>query len=296
MIHADISQLHLDAEIQGKLTKATEDLRNISSLKEKYKFIDANGNIWRSTLSALTELTHCSPESCLCWYCESDGATGFYFQVDHFRPKKRVVNKGYKRDDYEPGYWWLAFNPKNYRISCAKCNTGAGKKDQFPLDEHSPRAVFEGGENRETILLLDPISDHDVKQLTFTQDGDVQPNYDCFPKDKKRADVSIAVYNLRDRSKREARRKLWSDCKENIEKAKLARNAIKETLLFPSPDQARYIQVYQDACEEIKKMTLINAKFSSTAKSCVKEYYKIERARAQTNNSIFDLEWLLDIL
>jgi hypothetical protein len=43
-------------------------------------------------------------------------------------------------------------------------------------------------------------------------------------------------------------------------------------------------------------MILPNARFSATAKSCIKQYYKVEQVRAYVENKAFDLDWLLDLL
>ena len=76
-----------------------------------------------------------------CWYCESRQSRSDK-AVDHFRPKGAI------RDDSlgHAGYWWLAFEPKNYRYSCTFCNsrrksddTAGGKWDYFPLEDDSKR-------------------------------------------------------------------------------------------------------------------------------------------------------------
>jgi hypothetical protein len=295
MIQVDMSLINLDQQLKTKLDAATNVVRAEPDLNKKYKYIDAHDDLWRETLGTLAQLTNNTADDCKCWYCESDGTAGFYFQVDHFRPKKRVKNKGYKKGEYEPGYWWLAFNPENYRLSCQRCNTASGKVDQFPLADGSPRAICAGGEKSEKPLLLDPNSD-DPKLIMFSQDGDIHPIHDCFDDDRKRVETSIAVFNLRARSKREGRRKVWKECYDCIIDARKARDSLKESLLMPQHEKETKRNAYRDACAKINKMTLRNARFSTTAKSCIREYYKVERARAQSENLEFDLDWLLDLL
>lgn len=296
MIQIDMDLLQLDPQVKSNLEAATERVRQLPTLEQKYRFIKSKNDLWRSTLGYLARLTDNTEDDCKCWYCECDGGEGFYFQVDHFRPKQRVKNKGAKKDEYEPGYWWLAFNPINYRVACQKCNTGSGKIDQFPRADDSIRAVVEGGERKEKPLLLDPIVSTDPRLLTFTQDGNIHPASHCNEAETKRVDVSIKVYNLRARSKREGRRKIWDECKKNILIAVEAYDKRKESY-FLSPDKKESnISDYTNACARINKMTRRNAKFSSTAKSCIKEYHKIERARCQSENLNFDLDWLLDLM
>src|SRR5712671_6067080 len=71
-----------------------------------------------------------------CWYteCKSPGADN---DIDHFRPKL-----GVKEDKDHPGYYWLAFDWRNMRLSCQRSNrprrapgarVAGGKADHFPL-------------------------------------------------------------------------------------------------------------------------------------------------------------------
>lgn len=57
-----------------------------------------------------------------CWYCETRFVRSPY-HVDHCRPKSVVVGEAERR-----GYWWLAYDPANYRLSCHHCNSGLGKR------------------------------------------------------------------------------------------------------------------------------------------------------------------------
>ena len=62
-----------------------------------------------------------------CWYveCRNPGADN---DIDHYRPKSRVAE-----DRSHPGYYWLAFEWTNLRLSCQRANR--------------PRRDLEGGEN-----------------------------------------------------------------------------------------------------------------------------------------------------
>ena len=72
-----------------------------------------------------------------CWYieCKNLGADD---DIDHFRPKS-----GVREDPTHPGYYWLAFEWTNLRLSCHRANrprtnpdTGetGGKAGHFPAD------------------------------------------------------------------------------------------------------------------------------------------------------------------
>ena len=298
MIHIDMSLLKLDSKVKKDLEDATEQVRKLVSLDKKYKFIGKKSNSakWHAVLGPFAQLTHNTEEDCKCWYCESDGAAGFYFHIDHFRPKGRAKNKGYKRDEYERGYWWLAFNPDNYRIACQRCNTGSGKKDQFPLADGSPRAIFFEGEKFEKTLLLDPINPHDPDLLMFSQDGNVDAAPNCFASDKKRVETSLGVYDLRNENKCEARRKIWVDCTNLIIEARQFYERLKESIVMLGKEREIREDDFKASYAKIKKMILPNARFSATAKSCIKQYYKVEQVRAYVENKPFDLDWLLDLL
>jgi len=79
--------------------------------------------------------------------------------VEHFRPKTRVSTTG----GIEYWYWFLAFNPINYRLSSQISNrltrksvlgaTG-GKGNKFPLMPDSPRATYMAGLGSEHLSFL----------------------------------------------------------------------------------------------------------------------------------------------
>src|SRR5687768_17617826 len=64
----------------------------------------ARQKIWRDLDQPLKTLTNGK-----CWYSESKNPMSDK-NVDHFRPKNSVVE-----DAAHEGYWWLAFDWKNYR-------------------------------------------------------------------------------------------------------------------------------------------------------------------------------------
>ncbi len=60
-----------------------------------------------------------------CAYCETNGDSGYYAEVEHYRPKKG------KPIDGHSGYYWLGYEWTNLLLCCRKCN---GKKlSQFPI-------------------------------------------------------------------------------------------------------------------------------------------------------------------
>lgn len=112
-----------------------------------------------------------------CWYTESKNP-GCLNDVEHFRPKGRVEDDNGTLIHW---YWFLAFNPLNYRLSCTLPNrpnvnsllageTG-GKGDNFPLLGNSKYATNIGELANEQPVILDPCNHDDTLLLAFSPDG-----------------------------------------------------------------------------------------------------------------------------
>jgi hypothetical protein len=134
--------------------------------------IKASSSYWTALRPAFEEISFGK-----CWYTESKNP-GTDDDMDHFRPKTSVDGVA----DH-PGYYWLAFDWKNFRLSCHRANrlrvnpegqgTG-GKGDQFPLFDPSTRALTpQHATSLEIPLILDPTDIRDVVLLTFSQNGEV---------------------------------------------------------------------------------------------------------------------------
>jgi uncharacterized protein (TIGR02646 family) len=96
-----------------------------------------------------------------CAYCERTREIKRESDVEHYRPKSAIMGYG------GAGYWWLAYNWRNYLYACKPCNQGA-KKTQFPLlpggiRAKSPRDSL----TAERPALLNPFDDDPEKCLTY---------------------------------------------------------------------------------------------------------------------------------
>jgi uncharacterized protein (TIGR02646 family) len=146
-----------------------------------------------------------------CAYCESKIASGFDWEVEHFRPKGEVT----ERPDHS-GYYWLAYEWSNLYPSCTHCNqrrcdkprwgddhtaeTG-GKASQFPLLDETCRAMtHEDDLAMEQALLLDPCSDEPAELLSFSLLGDA-----VSVGENIKATTTIEVFQLNRRRLRDAR-------------------------------------------------------------------------------------------
>lgn len=129
-----------------------------------------------------------------CWYSECS-IEGDFGDVDHFRPKNRSVDEN-GITILKDGYWWLAFDYHNYRLSCAKCNRPSkpcGKRDLFPIKKGTPYAV--NPNSSDDNILLDPCKRDDCELIDCDNMGSiVAVSKDRYK--KFRVEVSKRIYNL----------------------------------------------------------------------------------------------------
>src|ERR1035441_2039073 len=89
-----------------------------------------------------------------CAYCESEFTSVAWGDVEHYRPKRSVMGEKH------PGYYWLAYDPRNLLPSCQKCNQGSGKRNYFPIA--GIRATCPNDDlSAELPLLLNPYEEAD---------------------------------------------------------------------------------------------------------------------------------------
>lgn len=146
--------------------------------KRRARIIENNQHRWTALRQAFEEESFNK-----CWYteCKSPGADN---DIDHFRPKGKV-----RGDRTHPGYYWLAFEWKNMRLSCQRANRpriapgariAGGKSTHFPLLGTGVRARAPGDNLAlEHPALLDPTEPGDPIVLTFRPNGeiDVSPEF-----------------------------------------------------------------------------------------------------------------------
>lgn len=178
-------------------------------LAEKYKYIEEKSGFWRSKRLTkwLLGISHNK-----CWYSEAKFA-GDSAELEHWRPKKATHDFG--KNKIHDGYYWLAFNLTNYRISKGKLNRIKG--NFFPLIDEAARA---GGCHvphiAEKPLFLDPISPSDHQCLSFNDKGEAIFNEGILtPKAEERAITTIKYFGLNTDSLVTERRLLWSTVRQN---------------------------------------------------------------------------------
>lgn len=231
---------------------------------EKSKVLDRYSPVWRDRdlKRALAELSYHK-----CWYCEghdlrSDGV------VDHFRPKARVAGI-----PVHPGYWWLAFDPLNFRYCCTYCNSrrvdaatgkGGGKQDQFPLFDEQTRAYPERSGDDEKVVLLDPVVPADTLLLYFGDDGEVHARFPNAALERvKRVEVSIDTYHLNHTDLIEERLELLNRIRTAVELGKAYFSVWQH-----GDDSAK--AAFDAAVDALTHLVIDRAEFATAARDMIK--------------------------
>jgi hypothetical protein len=223
MIFVNPTKVNVSVALEATLTAATAGAVAAPDLVQYFK--KNRGTTWGDArlVAALKAVVGNK-----CWYSEID-LGGADPEVDHFRPKGRVVEVDkdlQKTGHFAEGYWWLAFELHNFRLVAQHSNqrrvddqTQGGKADFFPVVGDRALPTTPHQQIFETILPLDPCSASDVSLLWFDPDGN--PAYS--PKTRKsndfdrlRVKATIWLYHLdkhdtavpRSKAVTEVRRKL----------------------------------------------------------------------------------------
>lgn len=263
----DIDDLEIPDAWKQKAQKLTEKLKACTTVKERKDLIDKNEKLWKELKDALSQLSNNK-----CWYSEAKDIMSDK-DVDHFRPKKKTVDMDGK--EYE-GYWWLAFDWKNYRFSseyCKRPHRGSdgitrGKHDYFPLKNGGFRATLPEHDYRlEEYYLLDPIVLRDTLLLSFDDTGKAIPNpiYDSNSWEYQRAHESIERYHLNYRLICQKREELWKMVQRTV-------NHVDQMLISPQKNSPIVRIEIETKMKELRKLAAYKSELSATViaslKSC----------------------------
>lgn len=206
-VSPDVARSSVPAELVQELKEVSESLCASESSSDRKAALDRAEAIWRSVKPYLPGAV-----ANKCWYCETL-STRAECDVDHYRPKSRV-----KGTDGHPGYYWLAAELSNFRLSCQYCNRrgaertrseAGGKEDRFPLDDEACRVWSHTSPvDAETPLLLDPTNALDPILLWIDDDGRACANPSTAPADsleERKVVESLEVLNLNEERIRQDR-------------------------------------------------------------------------------------------
>lgn len=204
-----------DPAVKDWITKAKKRLKTLSSKAthgERAKYLKQS-NFWTEFKPILIKYYGEK-----CWYSECS-LEGSFSDVDHFRPKNQSTDvQG--NVILVDGYWWLAYDYLNYRLSCEKSNRSfgsGGKNDIFPLKPGTAPAIQ--GNKNDIPVLLDPCVDSDVALIDCNEAGEIVA-LSSDPYDILRVDISKRIYNLD--CFNSARKKIRSKCKTALELFEMA--------------------------------------------------------------------------
>jgi uncharacterized protein (TIGR02646 family) len=255
--------------------KALDELRNLPPGKKRADVFEKNGILWSELKDDLRKLSHGK-----CWYCETRIDRDFG-DIDHFRPKGKVEGV----PDH-PGYWWLAFEWRNFRFSCKLCNVKeidhdaedgdgrGGKGAQFPLLDGEKYRICDAGEYEEYEdlldehpLLLDPTEKRDPLLLTFTRDGQPAPSMkDETASGYRRAKASIYIYHLDYSRLNRERQKIYYKMR------RLVRNVQRYQERWEKEHDRSARALSRAALDEIVSLIAPDAQYSAAARAYLKEY------------------------
>lgn len=243
--------------------------------------IPSREKIWQDLSTPLKALRNGK-----CWYSESRDRTADR-NVDHFRPKN-----GVHEDTEHEGYWWLAFDFHNYRLSSQWCNqcrverinkTTGGKSNHFPLLPGSVRARRETDNlTLEDPELLDPVDPDDWRLLTFRPDGYPTSAVAAGCPEYAKAMTSIQVYHLHCRELVDARKVLAGRVQRLVQSMEAIRPKIAD------PEMRKLYKAHE---KELIRAIDHDTEFSAAALA-----YARAEVYTTKQNQHFKREWLEEVL
>lgn len=232
------------AEYQAKIEKAT-------TLEKKHELIDRYSSHWGDLKDWLLELSDGK-----CWYSEAKEIFSHY-HVEHFRPKKKAINLDKTERE---GYWWLAFDWRNYRISGSVGNCKKG--NYFPLMSTHVATAVDRNIDDERPYLLDPADHDDPSLLSFNELGEVIPSEGIEDHDKERVEKTRDILKLDYKPLKEARRKVWAKCWRKI-------TEYQNIVIPPGTESAAKREKIREIFDSLREMIRRDQELSAVAIECL---------------------------
>lgn len=111
----------------------SNSLKELADLVPNHKSDDFKSRLWKKFKLVIWEQQHKK-----CAFCEKEIVSSDDAQLEHFRPKAEACSE----DDVHitrEAYWWLAYDHKNFIVSCFTCNNIKGNR--FPLQDEETRVT-----------------------------------------------------------------------------------------------------------------------------------------------------------
>lgn len=263
MRHIPISSVDPNSDWLKKAQSALNELRRATDDDERKEIIDRYSRVWGELKDWLLKQSHQK-----CWFTEARDCVS-HWEVEHFRPKKSAKDLD---GSASPGYWWLAFDWKNFRICGNVPNRKKGA--YFPLKPGSNRAQNESDDLRHEIyLLLDPSDPDDPALLWFDVLGNAIPHPSLTNSwDKKRVTDSVTRYCLDFPALVDRRKAIWNECWNHM---KVYLDEL-ERVHKSSHTNLYAISQLKEKARAIREMLKPDREFSTVARACVAEFAIVE--------------------
>jgi len=269
MTHVSLDGLQIPEDWQRNVANVVAAI-SAANAEQRATILGQNAQRWSMLNQVFARL-----KADKCWYCESRQIRSDK-SIDHFRPKGAVYE-----DLTHPGYWWLAFDPSNYRYSCTYCNsrrkdvdTGlvGGKATHFPLRTEATRATAAADALAlEEPDLLDPTKPADPPLLFFENNGMVEPVFakNTNPREFKRAAVSIQLYHLNHSKLARARKRLFNQVRTLVQDG--------DVYFRQGPDDARVEHARTRVLADILDRSNPDAQYLGAVQRYLKSFVDPER-------------------
>lgn len=255
MIYIDNATITPNEKWLAKAKSLTDALKAAANDEERFKIIEKNHRIWKILKNSLSKISYGK-----CWYSEAKEIYSHY-HVDHFRPKKKALDIN---NVDQGGYWWLAFDWKNYRLMGSVGNSKKG--DYFPVKRNKAKLHTDPIRD-EIYYLLDPSSKEDVKLLNFEETGKAIPtaseklaNWSF-----TRAKETIEWYDLNYEDLKEERKRIWRITVNEILETQFLIDEFEETQ--SANIEGELFSKYESFRKKIAPCTELSATYRSCLRS-----------------------------
>ena len=132
-----MNKVHIEFGPNEVLPHPIDHQSKVSASLEAIKFLvpDHNSKSFKNSLWDCFKFRIWKAQGMKCCYCEkyiAEQESG----LEHFRPKTKVTSID-NATITRRAYWWLAYDWKNFLISCSTCNRKKGTR--FPLVDENTR-------------------------------------------------------------------------------------------------------------------------------------------------------------
>jgi hypothetical protein len=115
--------------------RAEAECERICDLARRYRSFEIDEDLYKEMKAVFLAVFHGK-----CAYCETDITAGQRGDVEHYRPKQRVMGEDGKplkvkgrrgKEIQHQGYYWLAYDWRNLLLACILCNqpSKGGKRE-----------------------------------------------------------------------------------------------------------------------------------------------------------------------